>query len=361
MNMSMHKELEEKAKKGDAQAQIELAHIAEEEERGDLAVQWLRRAVEGGNVRAKALLAKRFLTRTPYVSDEGRALLFSAAEEGDAEAAHVAAVLHACGSGVERDWSIAFDYLTRAAELGFPLARKELCLLATGALEDDPESEPQPDIWKKLRDTIDLPAWISVPRTRVVSRDPRIMVVENAASPLICDWLIERAKPHLTAATVFGAANGELHQSDERDNTVVAFDAFKMDIILAILQVRISVLTGFSTGMEPINIFHYAVGQRYLPHFDFITATGSDAYRLTRGAQRAVTFLLYLNDDYEGGETHFPNISWQYKGRKGDAMFFWNVDAYGQPDRKTLHTGSAPTKGEKWILSQWILSYFDAA
>ena len=67
-----------------------------------------------------------------------------------------------------------------------------------------------------------------------------------------------------------------------------------------------------------------------------------------------VTFLLYLNDDYEGGETCFPRISWQHKGRKGDAMFFWNVDAQGQPDPKTLHEGSAPTKGEKWVLSQWI-------
>ena len=42
------------------------------------------------------------------------------------------------------------------------------------------------------------------------------------------------------------------------------------------------------------------------------------------------------------------------KGRKGDALYWVNVDATGQPHPKTVHAGLAPTKGEKWLLTQLI-------
>jgi len=310
-------------------------------------------AVDAGDVHAKWLLAKRFLTQQPTRPDEGTALLLSAAE-GDAEAAHVVAVHLACGIGVQRDWSMAFDYLTRSAELGFALAREELIFLAAGALEQEQGKEPAPGIWKKLREAIDLPAWMEVPARNMVSRDPRISVVEGAASPAMCDWLIERARPHCAPAGVLDQATGKFFHSEVRTNSAAPFNALKMDIIFAVLRLRISALTGLSSGLETTNVLHYSVGQVYGPHFDFFAPTNTDAARRKPGSQRVLTFLLYLNDDYEGGETHFPTASWKHKGRKGDAMFFWNVDEQGHPDRKTLHEGTAPTAGEKWVLSQWI-------
>ena len=72
-----------------------------------------------------------------------------------------------------------------------------------------------------------------------------------------------------------------------------------------------------------------------------------------------LTFLLSLNDDYEGGETQFP-ISRQTLSRasKGNALFFWNVEPDGSPDKRVLHAGLPPTRGEKWMLSQWIRGRF---
>jgi prolyl 4-hydroxylase len=67
-----------------------------------------------------------------------------------------------------------------------------------------------------------------------------------------------------------------------------------------------------------------------------------------------MTFLLYLNDDYEGGETEFPVIGLRWKGRKGEGLFFWNVQPGGAPDERTLHAGAPVSRGEKWVLSQWI-------
>ena len=354
MNEREEQELRVKAEAGNTKAQAELAQLLTAGGRNDEATEWLKKAVDGGDARAKWLLAKQFLAQEKTESDHLAPALIISAAEGDAEAAHFMAVVHACGIGVPRDWSAAFDYLTHSAELGFPLAREELVFLATGAFDERQKNEPIQKSWKELRDAIDLSAWIQVPPLNVVSRDPRIVSVENIASSEMCEWLIEQAKPDRKAASVRITATGEVRQSDSRTNSTTSFNPFKMNMILAVLRLRISALTGLSSGMEIMNILHYTVGQRYEPHFDFIAASDADAVRLTKGMQRVLTFLLYLNDDYEGGETRFPRIPWQHKGRKGDAMFFWNVDRQGKPDQMTLHEGSAPTKGEKWVLSQWI-------
>ena len=70
--------------------------------------------------------------------------------------------------------------------------------------------------------------------------------------------------------------------------------------------------------------------------------------------QRVVTFLIYLNEGFEGGEMASPELGRAYKGRKGDAVFFWNVTPDGAADKRTLHAGTPPTQGEKWLFSQWI-------
>jgi prolyl 4-hydroxylase len=100
---------------------------------------------------------------------------------------------------------------------------------------------------------------------------------------------------------------------------------------------------------------HYEVGQEFRVHHDFfdVNIPGHAREAAARG-QRALTVLVYLNDGYEGGHTAFPHLGRSFKGRKGDALIFWNVDESGAPDWRTLHAGTAPTSGEKWLLSQWI-------
>jgi len=75
---------------------------------------------------------------------------------------------------------------------------------------------------------------------------------------------------------------------------------------------------------------------------------------LQRGGQRVATFLVYLNDGYEGGETSFPRLDYRFKGATGDALVFANVEPNGAPDPRTMHAGTPTTRGEKWLLSQWI-------
>lgn len=72
--------------------------------------------------------------------------------------------------------------------------------------------------------------------------------------------------------------------------------------------------------------------------------------------QRVVTFLIYLNDDYEGGETAFPSLGFSHKGRRGQGLFFVKALADMPPDLRMVHAGRPPTSGEKWVVSQFFRS-----
>jgi len=167
--------------------------------------------------------------------------------------------------------------------------------------------------------------------------------------------LIARARPHLQPAKVYDPSTGP-EESSIRSNTEFHIGTFDSDLIVMLLQNRIAALTGLSLpGMEACTVLHYAPGEEFKPHHDFFdTSTPDNARIVAAEGQRVFTFLVYLNDDYTGGETEFPYLRQRFRGSKGDAMMFWNIAPDYSPDVRTLHAGLPPLAGEKWIFSQWI-------
>jgi predicted 2-oxoglutarate/Fe(II)-dependent dioxygenase YbiX len=129
-----------------------------------------------------------------------------------------------------------------------------------------------------------------------------------------------------------------------------------MDVVLAILRARISIATRLPEPIfETPQAMHYSVGQQFRLHHDYLDPDiPAQAADIELRGQRIATFLVYLNEDFEGGETEFPAAGIKFRGKKGDALFFTNVSRDGKPDRMSMHVGCPPTVGEKWILSQWI-------
>jgi hypothetical protein len=107
--------------------------------------------------------------------------------------------------------------------------------------------------------------------------------------------------------------------------------------------------------MEDMGVLHYEVGQEFVRHVDYLNPDlPAYAQVIAERGQRVATFLTYLNDDFDGAETEFPALALRYRGRCGDAILFWNVDQNGGIDRRTLHAGLPPTRGRKWLLSQFL-------
>lgn len=72
---------------------------------------------------------------------------------------------------------------------------------------------------------------------------------------------------------------------------------------------------------------------------------------------RYITFLIYLNDNFEGGHTNFPNINKSIIPQKGKAVLFYNVNKDGSIIPESLHQGSHIINGTKWIANKWIRLY----
>lgn len=351
-------DLDAAAAAGDFAAQVQLGLRLAREGELESAERWLRSAAGTGNADARAALGRHLLEHVPQEAREGLALLVGAAQESP-EAAHLSAVFTAAGIGLSQSFSTALDLLQRAAELGHQLAGAELALLA-GELDLSrtllrPETRTGVD-WANLRKACDAAALLALPPVEIASSSPRIAVVPGFASPAVCDWLIERARHRVQRAQIFDTGSGVLRLDEQRTNRETHFHLLDCDLVMMFTRARLAAITGAPLlGLELTAVLHYTEGQRYAPHVDYFDVTlPGYTEEVANNGQRALTFLVYLNDDYEGGQTEFPILDARFRGSKGDALFFWNIDPLGAIDPRTLHAGLPPVRGEKWLMSQWI-------
>ncbi len=308
---------------------------------------------------AKAALGRHLLTQTPGDMQEGVEWTAAAAKEGSGEAAYLLAVLASSGLGVPQDLKASLHYLQQAAERGHRPAQTELAALVGNwrlVREISSGKIPRQDTWDRLRAAVDTEAWLSVPHGSVFSAEPRIAAVKGFISAHICDWLVRLGKPHLQQAEIYDTESGDLREDGRRSNSATGLGLARMDMVLAFVRARIAALAELPVfALETSQVLHYEVGQQFSPHHDFLDVSFPGlARKVASEGQRALTLLIYLNEDYEGGDTAFPTLGRSFKGRKGDALIFWNVTEDGAPDWRTLHVGTAPTSGEKWLFSQWI-------
>jgi 2OG-Fe(II) oxygenase superfamily len=95
---------------------------------------------------------------------------------------------------------------------------------------------------------------------------------------------------------------------------------------------------------ELVHIARYSVGEEYKPHFD------TDPPLLAR----TDTVLIYLNDDFPGGETLFTHEGKVVRPEMGKALWWKNEDERGNVLKKSKHAGLPVLSGAKYVLTIWI-------
>lgn len=279
--------------------------------------------------------------------DAGAELYRAVADAGDPVAMLRSAVFAAEGLGRAQNWVEALALLTRAAELGETSAQRQLRILAG---TDDGED------WRHLLGRVNLHALLTPPRLERLTDKVQLGIARTFAPWGFAEWLIERARDTLQRGSVHDLATGDLAYDEGRTALQSPFGALKRDMICAVMEERAARLCRIPiANHEPVNVISYEVGQQFGNHYDFVPTDllAADPRQAKQG-QRTVTLVTYLNDDFEGGETEFPAIGMRVKGGVGDAIVWSNVRRDGEPDRSTLHAGLPPTRGRKWVLSQWI-------
>lgn len=291
-----------------------------------------------------AALGARLLVgrEVPQAPAEGAVLIAQAAADGYPAAWSLVAVIAAAGVGRTQSWADALDALGRAAELGDPEAAPQIALLRGLGIET----------------VRHVQAWLTSAPSREIHRAPRLAAYPAFLTPEVCNHLIERSRPRLVPARVNDARGGGLKLDPMRTNTCAVYSLVDTDLVMQLVRARIARTAGVpAQALEPAEVLHYFPGETYRPHIDFFHPKwpGFSGEMRARG-QRVKTCLVYLNDDLEGGETEFPKLGIRFRGARGEALIFDNVGPNGAGDLRTLHTGLPPTRGEKWLLSQWMRS-----
>ena len=323
--------------------------------RHDEAINELARATQAGDIDAMTELGKRLVLgdRAPLLPEDGARFLADAMRAGSTEAALRLATMAALGAHTEQSWPTALALLVRAAEQGSQSARGQLCVLARRARTDSP-----PEGWRGVAAGIDLGAWLAPAPGVTLHEQPTVRYFPKLVPDEACDWIISRSRGRLRRALIYDPEHGREVADRMRTNSATGFDLMDADVVQIAIQHRMARLIGVPVHhMEGPTVLHYEIGQEITEHFDFVNPRipRYDEEIRTRG-ERIGTFLVYLNDDYGGGETEFPQLGVRHKGRRREGLYFTNALPDGTPDHRMVHAGRPPTSGEKWIVSQFVRS-----
>jgi hypothetical protein len=166
---------------------------------------------------------------------------------------------------------------------------------------------------------------------------PQIFLIENFLSEPECDDYI-----HMTQSKVFEEAKinmggRQMMSKGVRNNDrLMIFDnnlaqnLFKKAVEFLPQTHEDYKVLDFN---EMFRIYKYSSGQRFKMHRD-------GSYIRNENEKSFYTFMIYLNDDFEGGETEFENL-FTVAPKKGSALVFYH------PLR---HEGNILISGLKYVL-----------
>ena len=289
-------------------------------------------------------------------------LLGTAASKGDPDALFTLGELCLVGKVVHRDLALSRDLFRRAAEAGSQAgAATYRAFVANGtggpsdwpnavellqaAAKSDPDADRELAIISQMDLTEDGAPAASV-EGELLSGSPEVHLFQGLFTAAECDFLIDAARPRLGPSVVVDPSTGQQVPNPVRTSEAAAFPLAAESPAIHALCRRLAAASNTEVGQgEPLQVLRYSAGQEYKPHFDAIDRADN---------QRILTFLVYLNDDFEGGETEFLATGLKVKGRKGDGLLFRNADDSGRPDPNAQHAGLPPTKGAKLLASRWI-------
>jgi prolyl 4-hydroxylase len=195
---------------------------------------------------------------------------------------------------------------------------------------------------------------LAYPLGEQVSSAPLVQMIEDYLSDEEIATLIAAGAEKLEPAKVSSAEGGV---SSKRRSGRNFWIPHNHNLVIQVLCDRLSQLVQLPLQQaESLQLIHYYEAQEYAPHFDAWDAKTEAGQRcMTRGGQRLVTCLLYLNDVEEGGGTTFPKLKVEVAAKRGSLVIFHNCIAKTLVRHPhSLHGGLPVTKGEKWACNLWF-------
>jgi len=213
-------------------------------------------------------------------------------------------------------------------------------------------------------------AYVSHIPFQVLSWEPRALYYPGFLDTERCKAIVDIAAKRLGPSSLALRAGDTVEGTQDVRTSMGTFVTRREHAALEYLEERIAAATMVPAHHgEPFNVLRYEVGQKYDSHYDTFDP---ESYG-PQPSQRVISFLIYLNEWEEGGETVFllegPGglsrlVGIDYKAcntglavkplRTGDALAFYNVHPNQTFDKHALHGGCPVKKGTKWVATKWM-------
>ena len=179
---------------------------------------------------------------------------------------------------------------------------------------------------------------------------PNIFLVEDFFTKEECQKQIAFAEENGFKEATIQTSRGLVVNKSIRDNSRFSYDSYDFSQELFEKMKAYLPNTFFDRKICGLNnrvhFYKYDVGQKFDWHKD--GHYSPDAYTTSY-----FTFLVYLNDNFEGGETSFESvgtddgyISFTIEPKVGTALFFYH---------KVLHKGEEVSKGVKYAMRSDVM------
>jgi prolyl 4-hydroxylase len=190
--------------------------------------------------------------------------------------------------------------------------------------------------------------------------EPQIILIDNFLTEEECNHIINVGDPLVRKSEVCGKSGSRPDKSRTSWTAHIGKQLITKDkkdkVLMNVYEKAARFCNRTSKNIEPIQLVRYTPGQYFKSHYDYLdTRVPMYKKNVERNGQREVTFFVYLNDVPEGvgGETHFKKINKTFKGKKGQAVFWYNIKD-GKEDPLTLHSGTEIKEGTKYGLNIWV-------
>ncbi len=172
---------------------------------------------------------------------------------------------------------------------------------------------------------------------------PLVWTIDHALSVDECVAMVRRIEAASPQLATINATEGHVLRTEIRNNTRVTFDDVDyasrlFDRIRA--DVPPSLMGMHRVGAnERLRCYRYAPGQRFAPHYD-------GSFVRDDNERSLLTLMVYLNDDFDGGATSFPELDQQVTPKRGTALLF---------QHPILHEGCVVIRGVKYALRSDVM------
>jgi prolyl 4-hydroxylase len=167
---------------------------------------------------------------------------------------------------------------------------------------------------------------------------PLVWTVDDAMSAADCERYQDRLRRgQAEVAPVIGRHGVEVDRAVRNNTRVMWDDADEANALLARVKATapLRMLGETLIGGNPrLRLYRYQPGEHHSAHWDTVV-------HFEGGARSLLTLVFYLNDDFEGGETDFPELRKTIVPRRGSALLF---------QHRIVHTACPVLRGEKHVL-----------